>query len=161
MSNYGIVATLPLAPGTSSNCHYYYNQFDSLSAPAVIDASQQHLRAHSSKTSCEAIADTINVDVEQLIRLNPSLDRGNCVLEPGFSYCADEAKKSKTLADQPSEIRSTEPPICSFDPKVGEYICPDQPICRFDPEKGEYVCPTASQSKESGQEEEGDRAELR
>ncbi|KAJ4376643.1 hypothetical protein N0V86_006759 [Didymella sp. IMI 355093] len=95
MSNYGTVATLPLAPGTGSNCAYYYNLYDSPNRPAVIDASQQHLWS-TPPGICESIADLINVDIEELIRLNPSLDRENCVMEFGFSYCVADTRRKKT-----------------------------------------------------------------
>lgn len=95
MSNYGPIATLPLAPGTASNCYTYYNHYDSSTRPAVVDPPQQHRRSPSPET-CETIAGIINVDVEELIRLNPSLERGNCVLGSGFSYCAEKTRRSET-----------------------------------------------------------------
>lgn len=95
MSNYGTVATLPLAHGTLSNCRYYYNHYDSPNRPAIVEPSQEHLWTSPPKM-CETIASIIGVDVEDLIRLNPSLDSNNCVIEPGFSYCAEETKEAKT-----------------------------------------------------------------
>jgi hypothetical protein len=95
MSNYGIVATLPLAPGTLSTCAYYYNHYDSPHRSAITEPSQQHLWSAPPKL-CSTIASIIDVDVEELMRLNPSLDRSNCVMEPGFSYCAGEMRRGET-----------------------------------------------------------------
>jgi len=94
MSDYGTVATLPLAPGTPSTCYTYYNYYDSPHRPAMIEPSQQHFWTPPPKI-CETIASIIDVDVEELIRLNPSLDRGNCVVQPGFSYCAEETRETR------------------------------------------------------------------
>jgi hypothetical protein len=95
MSNYGTVANLPLAPGTASNCAYYFNLYDFLNRPAVVDASQQHLWS-TPPDICKSIARSINVDIEELIRLNPSLDREKCVMVHGFSYCVGETKRRRT-----------------------------------------------------------------
>lgn len=176
MSAFGTVATLPLAPGTAPNCHYYWNHYDFPGRPAIIDPSQQNLWATPPKI-CETVSSIIDVDVEELIRLNPSLSGDNCVIEPGFSYCAEEIKKTKTckhlhkrpliqrLIDEagssPSETTSPEPPICTFDPEKGEYDCPDPPFCRFDSKKGGYVCPKASPIADSEREGAEERAELR
>lgn len=56
---------------------------------------------------------------------------------------------------------AAEPPICTFDPEKGEYVCHDPPICTFDPQKGEYVCPkpTPTVGTEEGHIEEN--AELK
>ena len=168
MSNYGTVATLTLAPGTSSTCYTYYNHDDSLNRPAVIRPSQQHLWTAPAKT-CSTIASIIGIDVEQLIRLNPSLGRGDCVMQSGFSYCAEETRERRetrtcmclqrnftlrrlirVTASSPSATASPGPPICHFDPEKGEYVCPEQPICTFDPQEGIYVCPKSEQ--EEGEE---------
>lgn len=98
MSGHGTVATLPLAPGAPSNCHRYYNYYTSPRSPAVIDASQAHLWSPP-PNSCDAIAKIIAVDVEELIRLNPSLNHGNCVVEPGLSYCAEETRSEATKGE--------------------------------------------------------------
>lgn len=151
MSNYGTVATLTLAPGTSSTCYTYYNHDDSLNRPAVIRPSQQHLWTAPAKT-CSTIASIIGIDVEQLIRLNPSLGRGDCVMQSGFSYCAEETRERRETrtSSSPSATASPGPPICHFDPEKGEYVCPEQPICTFDPQEGIYVCPKSEQ--EEGEE---------
>lgn len=98
MSGHGTVATLPLAPGTPSNCHTYYNYYTSPHNPAVIDASQAHLWSPP-PSSCDAIAKIIAVDVEEFVRLNPSLNLGNCVVEPGLSYCGEETRSEATTGE--------------------------------------------------------------
>jgi hypothetical protein len=177
MSDYGTVATLPLAPGTASTCYTYHNYYDSPNRPAVVEPEQQLLWS-APPGVCEAIAGIVGIDVEELIRLNPSLEAGNCVMERGFSYCAEESRESRktrktntgghlyyrfkesrrlsqVTASATSPTQTPDPPICHFDPKKGEYVCPDQPICRFDPKKGKYVCPN------NGLEKEGKPNELK
>ncbi|KAF1923246.1 uncharacterized protein M421DRAFT_9887 [Didymella exigua CBS 183.55] len=125
MSNYGTIATLPLAPGTPSTCLYYYNHYDSANRPLILEPSQQNLWT-SPPNTCESIAHIINLDVEDLLRLNPSLDRDTCVIEPGLSYCAaaSETETRTEMTGASSGSTSSELPICSFDPKKGEYVCP-------------------------------------
>ncbi|KAF3050066.1 hypothetical protein E8E11_009412 [Didymella keratinophila] len=127
MSDYGTVATLPLAPGTASTCYTYYNHYSSPRRPAIIEASQAHLRSAPPEI-CSTIASIIGIEVEELIELNPSLERGNCVMEPGFSYCAEETRsgsthkphRTKPSTDEPEGTRAPDPPICHFDPKKGD-----------------------------------------
>lgn len=154
-SAFGTVAQLPLAPGTTPVCNQYYNHF----SPVLIDQAHSNGISSPSQSSCKSIADKSKVDVENLIQSNPSLSRDNCELKQGFSYCVlkivDDGEREQLLYYYPltqelistvrppsSKATPTDPPICTFDPVKGEYVCP--PTCTFDPEKGEYICPEAA-----------------
>jgi len=143
------------AAGAALGCAQYFTHH----LPALIEQPQPHeARDWQSQFSCAAVANKYNIDVDQLMRWNPSLSSDGCVLQPGVNYCVvkiEEPGRRKqnlciTSTNSETLIRiasvtspdktAGEPPICTFDPEKGEYVC-DPPICTFDPQKGEYVCP--------------------
>ena len=64
-------------------------------------------------------------------------------------------KCDKTLTTKAAAVETapSTPPLCSWDPEIGQYICPGTttttqtapkptpPICTWDPTIGQYVCP--------------------
>jgi hypothetical protein len=64
-------------------------------------------------------------------------------------------KYDKTLTIKATTVETLPPlpPLCSWDPEIGQYICPGpstttqiapkptSPICTWDPSIGQYVCP--------------------
>ncbi|KAJ4988500.1 hypothetical protein SVAN01_05955 [Stagonosporopsis vannaccii] len=138
--------------GAASSCAQYFTHY----LPALIEQPQPHnARDWQSHYSCANVADRYNVDVEQLMRWNPSLSGDDCVLQPGVEYCVVKIEKTDRPSVPLPEKTSAEPPICTFDPKKGEYECPEPPICSFDPHKGEYLCPhpTSTGGPEEGHHE--------
>lgn len=115
--------------------------------------------------------------LENLFKLNTWIDKADCdgSLYAGMAKNENEIR-AVCLGKRPVKLKPTvivdktptqEPtPTCTptFDPKVGEYVCPDPPICHFDPEKGEYICPeptTTSKPKSKEEAEDEEREELR
>ena len=120
--------------------------------------------------TCSYILEGLDVPIENLIKYNSWIDKEDC---DGSLYAgmAENESRAVCVGKRPSPTKSTvivtptpvELPICTptFDPKRGEYVCPDPPICSFDPKKGEYVCPEATSTQKPQPEETEENSELR
>ncbi|KAH6644530.1 hypothetical protein C7974DRAFT_420005 [Boeremia exigua] len=146
-----------LAAGTALDCAQYYTHHPS----SLIEQPQPNQATAWSQVSCESIAERFSVDIEHLLRWNPSLSRSACVLQPGVKYCVVQIEQSEKPSTTSLGDESGDPPICTFDPKKGEYVCPEPPICRFDPKKGEYVCPESTPTGGAGPVGDEDNSELK
>ncbi|KAJ8117157.1 hypothetical protein OPT61_g1579 [Boeremia exigua] len=120
-------------------CAQYYTH----ALPAVVEQQQSNKAIFWKwQYSCDALASKYSISVEDLLKWNPSLSSKDCVLQLGVKYCVVQVEESKRATTKASQTASGNPPICTFDPKKGQYVCPEAPpICTFDPKKGEYVCP--------------------
>ncbi|KAJ4352610.1 hypothetical protein N0V95_004115 [Ascochyta clinopodiicola] len=120
------------------------------------------------RLTCSHLSEAVNLPIEKILNYNTWLSITDCDQNLYASLGADSSRAvcistadlpTKTKVD--SSLTSPKPPICTFDPDKGEYVCPDPPICRFDPEKGEYVCPKVAVTGSSQAEDMGEMAELR
>ncbi|KAF9736405.1 LysM domain-containing protein [Paraphaeosphaeria minitans] len=101
---------LPHASGTTENCFAYKNYRE---IPAIVDQSQgTDLALYTSFiNSCDYTRSTWSVTLEDLVAWNPSLDKNNCTMKPGFSYCVLKDENYK-----PSKQHALKPPphCCSI-----------------------------------------------
>ncbi|KAA8652732.1 uncharacterized protein ATNIH1004_001637 [Aspergillus tanneri] len=92
--------SLPLAPGTLTNCSAYAEYLTSPRNTTTIN-------------SCYVVASFFDEDVENFVSWNPSLSYdpgspGNCQLQPGYQYCARVTGYTTTSTPTPtSAVTST------------------------------------------------------
>ncbi|KAL6706459.1 hypothetical protein ACN47E_005398 [Coniothyrium glycines] len=120
---FGMVAHshAPSAAGAVTGCAQYLL---TPTIPTLIEQPHENI-PWQTQYSCEFVAQRFNVDVEQLLQWNPSLDSGNCVLQPDVQYCVIKIDTTKRSSDDSYDTTPAEdPPICKFDVQKGAYICP-------------------------------------
>lgn len=89
----------PLAAGTVSGCAQYFAH----SLPAVVEQPHPHeATSWQSQFSCEAVAARVGVDVESLMKWNPSLASDACVLQPDLNYCIVKIDRSEKRKQNPT-----------------------------------------------------------
>lgn len=87
-----MLAQPPPSVGAASGCAQYFTH----TLPTLIEQPQPNREIPwQSHSSCESVAHRFNVDVEQLLRWNPSLSSGDCVLQPGVKYCVVKIEKTE------------------------------------------------------------------
>ncbi|KAF9695367.1 hypothetical protein EKO04_006462 [Ascochyta lentis] len=122
---------------------------------------------YKNPSTCSHLAKEAGVPVGNIAKYNSWINKADCdaSLYAGLGVDSSRAVCVSTL-DLPSKTdvvpssTSFKPPICTFDPNKGEYVCPDLPSCTFNPEKGEYVCSKIVATGSTQQEETEEVTEL-
>lgn len=78
--------TLPHAAGTESNCQLYENFFDYSSLVEKFGSAPDL----DSINLCTSVAGRHGIFLDDFLRWNPSLDKQNCMLQAGYSYCVNK-----------------------------------------------------------------------
>lgn len=98
------IAPMPPAPGTSDNCSLW---IESLPYVGVQDQAVSPVLSvvNPHTNDCDFAFFGLNITMEELIAMNPALGNSTeCMLEPGFSYCASNGSDTdgECLCQRPS-----------------------------------------------------------
>lgn len=99
---------LPHASGTIDNCFVYRNYRE---VPPMMDQLQSSEVAYSDfVNSCGYLTILWETTIDDLVRWNPSLNKDNCTMQAGFSYCVLESEEYR----RPGKSRNLCYFLCSF-----------------------------------------------
>ncbi|KAH8692485.1 hypothetical protein GQ44DRAFT_765329 [Phaeosphaeriaceae sp. PMI808] len=91
---------LPHASGTINNCFAYKNYRE---VPPIVDQSQSSEVALYTDfvNSCGYLTILWETTIDDLVKWNPSLNKDNCIMQAGFSYCVLESEDYRRPDPEP------------------------------------------------------------
>lgn len=118
--------------------------------------------------TCSDLVAGSGFSVENIVEYNSWISETDCdgslyagLAEDGSRAVCIGKLNSPTQKEVVASSTSATPPICTFDPEKGEYVCPGPSLCHFDPRTGEYVCPGAAAGEKNQAEKVEENLELR